>query len=115
MLPELNHTALRELRQAAMAGDGHACKALLRLYGLKDLADELRPAKPTPPRVQRVIDSLTAGTGAPGTIHFWEHQYEDGSIRNDLQNDPPGWENSNSPLKPNRRLRRQLDAVRRGE
>jgi hypothetical protein len=112
--PVLDHAALRELRQAAMAHNRQACVALLRLYRHKDLAEQIRPDKPLSPRVERMIAALTAGTGTGKEPAFWEYKRPDGVIVNDAQNDPPGFVNSNSPLNPlnksplklNRKMRR---------
>ena len=81
---------LRSMRQAAMAGDHSAARALLKLYGHKDITAEIKAGKPWLPRVARMVRVLTAGTGAPGTIGYWEFVDENGVIHNDLQHDPPG-------------------------
>jgi hypothetical protein len=77
------------MRQAAMAGDHSAARALLRLYGYDKIADELKRAKPFSNRVRRAVDMLTAGTGAPGTVGEWEHVEADGTVTSILHRPPP--------------------------
>jgi hypothetical protein len=54
---------LRVMRQAAMAGDRSAARALLRLYGFDEIAREMKPSKPYSNRVRNAVNCLTAGTG----------------------------------------------------
>jgi predicted LPLAT superfamily acyltransferase len=73
---------VRDLRIAAMAGDVHACRALLRRHGEAGLAKEVRAGRPHSRRVRRMLDALTAGTNTE-----WEHVEADGTITNDLHED----------------------------
>jgi hypothetical protein len=77
---------IRDLRLAAMAGNHGAAKALLRRHGKGELAAEIHPGKPFPPRVRKMVAALTAGTGT-----HWERVGPDGTILNLLQGDgdPP--------------------------
>jgi hypothetical protein len=89
---------LRELRQAAMAGDRSAMRALLRLYGLGEIAREIKVGKPHSNRVRNAVASLVAGTGAPGTVGEWEFLEADGTITNDLHDDPPRRVHARAPM-----------------
>jgi hypothetical protein len=80
---------LRSMRQAAMAGNHSAARALLKLYGYDEIAAEIKRDRPFSNRVRRAVNVLTAGTGEAGTIGKWEHVEADGSITNDLQSPPP--------------------------
>ena len=75
---------LRAMRRAAMAGDQSAAKALLRLYGFGEIAQEIKAGKPYSTRVRNAVNALTAGTDS-----YWEVVEPDGSITNLLQPDPP--------------------------
>jgi hypothetical protein len=76
---------LRSLRQAAMAGDHSAARALLKLYGHDRLVREIkRNSLPFPPRALTMIRALTAGTNSE-----WEVEQADGTFVNDLQFPPP--------------------------
>jgi hypothetical protein len=85
----IDHAKLRKLRQGAMANDPAAAKALLKLYRRGRLALEIRPGRPFPNRVQRMIACLTAGTGLTDEPAHWEFRHPDGTITSDLLNDPP--------------------------
>jgi hypothetical protein len=63
---------LRNLRQAAMAGNHSAAKALLKLHGRDQLAAEIKRGFPFSPRVRRMVDALTAGTGEGDQLGSWE-------------------------------------------
>ena len=52
---------LRPMRQAAMAGDHFAARALLRLYGFDEIAAEIKRNLPFSNRVRRQVLALTAG------------------------------------------------------
>jgi hypothetical protein len=82
---------LRDLRLAAMDGNAAAARALLRRSGRGELAAEIQRGKPFPPRVRKIIDALTAGTGTRDQLNKWEYREADGTIVNLLQNDdaPP--------------------------
>ena len=79
---------LRPLRQAAMAGDHSAARTLLRLYGDDQLAREIKRNFPFPPRVKKMIDVLTAGTGVGDELGPWEVREADGTIINEIQFPP---------------------------
>jgi len=79
---------LRAMRQAAMAGDYGAARALLRLNDWKAIAAEIKTGQPWSPRVSRAVRCLVAGTGACDEPGAWEWlDPETGEILNDLQND----------------------------
>jgi hypothetical protein len=75
---------LRAMRQAASAGDRMAARALLKLYGLHEIAREIRVDGRLSGRARNAVGALTAGTDSD-----WEYTESDGSITNDLQADPP--------------------------
>jgi hypothetical protein len=76
---------LRAMRLAAMAGDANAARALLKLYGFREVAAEIKSGLPFSNRVRRAVDALTAGTNTK-----WEVYNEvTGEFENDLQFDPP--------------------------
>jgi hypothetical protein len=75
---------LRAMRQAAGAGDRLAARALLKLYGLHEIAREIKADGRLSGRARNAVGALTAGTDSD-----WEHMESDGSITNDLQFDPP--------------------------
>jgi hypothetical protein len=52
-------------------GDHAAMRALLRRDGFVELAKGVRRDKPVPPRVKRMIDCLTAGTGTHDQPGEW--------------------------------------------
>ena len=83
--------SMRQLRQAAMAGDHSAAKALLRLYGFGELAAQIKTKPPfVPPRCRRMISALTAGTGeGDEPAGPWEYRNERGEIENLLLTPPP--------------------------
>jgi hypothetical protein len=79
---------LRALKQAAMAGDYAAARALLRLEGHKDVAREIKAGKPWSPRVARWVAVCTAGVGTGPEPGEWESfDPETGEIVNDLDVD----------------------------
>jgi hypothetical protein len=80
---------LRSLRQAAMAGDHSAARALLKLYGYDQIAAEIKRNLPFSPRVLKMIGALTAGTGEGEQPGPWEFVNESGEIESDLLHDPP--------------------------
>lgn len=80
---------LRRLRQAAMAGDHNAARALLRLYRYDTIANEIKSGKPFSNRVRRAVDMLTAGVGAGDQPGDWEFVNERGEIESLLHQPPP--------------------------
>jgi hypothetical protein len=81
---------LRKLRQAAMAGDHSAARALLKLYRYDEIAREIKPGHPFSNRVRRMVGVLTAGTGAGDEPGPWEARNErTGEIESDILEDPP--------------------------
>jgi hypothetical protein len=79
-----NKRDLRSMRQAAMAGDHSAARALLRLYQHDRLANEIKHNNlPFPPRALTMIRALCAGTNSE-----WEVEQADGTFVNDLQFPP---------------------------
>jgi hypothetical protein len=80
---------LRKMRQAAMAGDHSAARALLKLYGFLQLAAEVKPGFPFSPRVAKMVAALTAGTGEGDEPGPWEHRNERGEIESIINRDPP--------------------------
>jgi hypothetical protein len=75
---------LRECLIAARDGDNDAAKSLLKLYGYRQIAKEIRSGKPWSSKVRRAVRCLTAGVGSE-----WEITHLDGSIENDLMQPPP--------------------------
>jgi hypothetical protein len=80
---------LRKLRQAAMAGDQPAARALLRLYGFYALAAQVKLGSPFSPRVAKMVGALTAGTGEGDQPGPWEYVNERGEIESIINRDPP--------------------------
>jgi hypothetical protein len=80
---------LRKMRQAAMAGDHSAARALLKLYGFLQLAAEVKPGFPFSPRVAKMVAALRAGTGEGDEPGPWEHRNERGEIESIINRDPP--------------------------
>jgi hypothetical protein len=76
------------MRQAAMAGDRSAARALLRLYGFDEIAREMKPGKPYSNRVRNAVNCLTAGTGVGDAPGPWEVVEADGTITNEIQFPP---------------------------
>jgi hypothetical protein len=86
----VNQRKLRELRQSAMAGNHSAARALCKLYHRDQEAAEIKRGVPFNPRVQRMVNALTAGTSAEGEpLNEWEFINERGEIENLAQTDPP--------------------------
>jgi hypothetical protein len=77
------------MRQAAMAGDHSAARALLKLYGYDQIAAEIKRSLPFSPRVLKMIGALTAGTGEGEQPGPWKFVNESGEIKSDLLHDPP--------------------------
>jgi hypothetical protein len=73
---------LRDLKLAAMDGDVAAARALLRHDGKHDLAAQIRKGKPFPPRVKKMLDACTAGTGTRDQLSHWEFINARGEIEN---------------------------------
>jgi hypothetical protein len=65
-------SAAARCRPAAMTSSAQASRTLLKLYEHSGLAAQIKAGKPLPPQVSRMLDVLTAGTGAPGEIGSWE-------------------------------------------
>jgi hypothetical protein len=80
---------MRDLRQAAMAGNHNAARALLKLYRYDTIANEIKPGKPFSNRVRRAVDMLTAGTGAGDQPDDWEFVNARGEIESLLHQPPP--------------------------
>ena len=80
---------LRKMRQAAMAGDHSAARALLTLYGFYALAAQVKHGFPFSPRVAKMVGALTAGTGEGDEPGPWEHRNERGEIESIINRDPP--------------------------
>jgi hypothetical protein len=84
-----NKRDLRSMRQAAMAGDYSAARALLKLYGFYELAAQVKRGVPFSRRVRRMVDAMTAGTGEGDEPGPWEHRNERGEIESIINRDPP--------------------------
>jgi hypothetical protein len=69
---------MHDLRVAAMGGDYGAAKKLLRLHKRHaHMAAEIRTGKPIPPRVRRMLDAQTAGTGTEWEAVLYHHLDEE--------------------------------------
>ena len=82
-MPYTPSPELRACMIAARDGDSDAAKSLLRLYGYRQIAKEIRGDKWSN-KARRAIACLTAGVNTE-----WEFTHPDGSIENDVMQPPP--------------------------
>jgi hypothetical protein len=82
------HIIDKEYRDCCLAvrngDDTEAAKQILRLYGYKKLAGEVRKGKPFSAQVRQCLDALTAGVST-----HWERPLSNGTFEEMLLQPPP--------------------------